>query len=532
MKCKIPDCNSIICRLKEVFTAISMNSSSRSPVSSLECLLSIIETIYSSEIIIESTLDSIQIFLHSFELLRYNCLSSLTPLELFDSDISEIYTCACGSEVHSNLCKDFQYFSINIDSTNNVSDANTMAIFKRQCLSSTYKICKDPKCIYKKSKKQFCSNSSSEYIIFKVNWNQQPGKSWNSPISTSFFNKDLFQAEKIEAYSLALISVVTNEQRLIFYRQESTWYNTEDNAGISLQQMQFRVIHEKFLIEFLLYQRETKKRELFNSEVSLRVSPSDGIFPKMRAVRSKPQWVCQECHNKTSVDFKLCAKCHSIKPGETGWLCLRCETYNENYNEACISCDEESIDYTHRKSLVDFITTICPKCDARVKNGTNCQNCTRPPDVDTRLSMRNPVNGRLMASQTNCECGANLLSSQLYCLTCLVKVNSKPCPQCKSKCICKVCFDSVCKTCRSKLESGICKKCSYGSRSSKQKTSCSNCGRELETYENMNCYKCNKKSTTMTTCDNCKSDISYSLHICDLCMKKHNEPRNKNKNYK
>ena len=532
MKCEIRNCDSIICRLKQIFTAISTTSSSIAFDLDFSGILSAIESIYPSEIIIENTLDAIQLFLHSFGHSSQNCLRSPTLLELFASDMSEIYTCDCTNEIHCNLPRDFHYFTINLDCTEDLLEKSFVPIFQKQCLASTYKICKNPQCIYKKSKKLYCSNSSSEYLIFKVNWNQQTITFRNSLISPSFLNKDLFRAEKIEPYNLAVISVISNEQRIIFYRQENSWYNTEDKAEVVLDRMQFKFMNRKFLIEFLLYQRETRKMEPSNSKVSQRVSSSDGFYSRIRVVSPNPEWVCQKCNNKTSIDFKLCTKCRSIKPGETGWVCLRCETYNEKSSNECISCDARIYE-NNRQSLVDFTHTICPKCSTRVKNGILCKNCSKPPlDAIYRPAMRNTVNGKPMAPQNKCECGENLLAAQMYCLTCCVKVTSKVCPDCKRNCYCKACFDSICKTCKSKLESGVCKKCIRPrSRSSKQKVICYRCSSELQPLEMRNCYKCNKKSSG-TVCTNCKANLSSSLRVCDSCMKKNSEPKNKFKSYK
>ncbi|CAG9332400.1 unnamed protein product [Blepharisma stoltei] len=81
----------------------------------------------------------------------------------------------------------------------------------------------------------------------------------------------------------------------------------------------------------------------------------------------KIQWAC-DCGFKNEMEWDVCGSCHTIKPGESGWVCKSCTFKNDNKNDACEICNkinEEKTKYWR-----------CLKCSRLNKpNDTFCSSC-------------------------------------------------------------------------------------------------------------------------------------------------------------
>ena len=111
--------------------------------------------------------------------------------------------------------------NIYIDNISDLTESNFFAIFKKNLQDRVYKIGRLKNCYQQISKKTFTLINSSEYIIFKINWNIENLFSNKTYITTSFTNEDLFLSNNKEIYELLLISVSNDINRLIFYEYNS-----------------------------------------------------------------------------------------------------------------------------------------------------------------------------------------------------------------------------------------------------------------------------------------------------------------------
>ena len=172
--------------------------------------------------------------------------------------------------------------------------------------------------------------------------------------------------------------------------------------------------------------------------------------------------MCQ-CNSINDANNKICQTCFIIKPGENGWVCIRCHTYNNDYDKACRICDSECF----YNSVVNFTEKICQKCGIKLKNGINCGVCSEKKENFNKQNYRNTIRegynieiARPKNVITKCSDCKTALASPYFCSNCLKIITASPCLFCRSpQIICNKCMEKRCKICKNKLENSICKVC-------------------------------------------------------------------------
>lgn len=508
--CEDSNCDSLVCHVKKFFNEISLSNGTNSSVIDLEKFFTLVNETYPAEVVVEDTVDALQVFFHFFA--KSKCIQSKI-VEHFKLNIVEIFKCTCGHEFFCNLSNSVNWMTISITSQIELSESTFFQILKKNTSNSYYKFCKDPKCLSKNSKKMYYLNSSPKFMIFRLAWNISERQIRPNSISISFFTTDVFGCEKVELYSLNLISTIFNDTRIIFYQNQSAWYSTKDDSIMNFLVLKELLSQNKYIVEALVYEKEKKTQEDYNE------------LPKYKTFNVRSQWVCTKCNEKNFEDSKICTKCYQLKPGENGWVCLRCKTYNERSMNECISCDVKFSE-NFMKKTIDFTASICPKCKNKVKNGTNCQICPRNLYISSSIPIRGSmiIGSSIEKSKKNslkCQTCAQPLVPPFFCSKCFKRPIGSTCTKCSnSQFICEKCIGQYCEKCHSKKEGLACGKCLQARPKSvkgKSSISCSKCKSSMTPSEHRNCVNCNKKVSKLK-CSTCNPAIK--VYICDSCMKK------------
>ena len=506
-----------LCLLKQVFKDIGLSSVKKNYLIDLKYFFRVFYDTYSEIFIIENVMDAVLLLFHWLFNSKNHNSCSINLENILKLDTKEIYECDCGLKF-VNQIQDSYFISIDINNDQDLINSRFFDILAKNMSNKVYKFCKNSYCPLKTSKKSLIFCKPTEYIIFKINWNTSPIIT-NTSISLNFKQKETSNENQEENYELFLI-LASSVISFIFFYENSIWYNFENKAEFTFDELITTIIREKYKIELLIYKKTTKPQVF--EETKSRIAISTLLkYSTQKTLNNK--WICKKCQRKNSAENKFCIICLTIKPNEDGWVCVNCKKYHSNSIDECEACNS----YKNKKTHLSEKNCLC--CGFSIKTGATCTNCSailRKTGLLANslkdLKIENSLHSRTVSHSCK-ECKKHL-SSPFYCSNCLNKIigfNHCLCNDSKFY-YCYECVEKVCKKCKNKLESGRCKKCSENMRprSAKPILACCKCGRSLVSAEFKNCGKCNKTSTENNFCSYCKIVIQKKFHICSSCMKK------------
>lgn len=532
MSCNLSECPSPACIVKNLFVATGLSSVIRLNQIDLQFIYRHVDQNYQG-VVIENTVDAIQLLFHAFSKIKASCCRTKAFLELFELKYTEKYTCECGERLLSQASDNVYYVPIDIkdykvminpkklDSNLN---SNLFNIFKTHTKTQTYKLCKRPKCTYQASKKAYNLSSYPNYLIFKLNWSLQGHIIAKHSISTTFLTKDIFECEKAVTYDLVFVSVNFFEENYVFYLENSVWYSdNRDECGF--EGLINKIINNQYSVEVLIYKKSENRPS--TSLSSIRPFFSENLRDKGGKYKEQEKlWTCKQCKTVNSRSDQFCIKCSGHYSNGQGWLCIRCQNLNSNSDLHCPTCDKNV-----KASLTTSIKT-CKKCNGILKTDSFCPKCSEnfiETGSKSTTSIILPKKVLITRPYSNfCKDCSSALISPNYCSLCLSRCLVNSCKTCnESKRLCENCAQKYCKICKKKtLEHGSCKNCGdrNRSKSSKNKAVCCQCKSMITDNDLKNCSQCLKNSLRDSYCTYCGSKI-YN-HICTACIKK-----NKNSNY-